>query len=223
MVFSIFSDYISKKIMIYIFEDRTERKQRNESKLKEYGDVCKFAKYDELIKDGSIENFAVSLSPERDCVIFHRSYALQNGVSIDQIRTYFIQFGIPFVEYSGGIERSNAVREQGIKYYIINADLMYSNLPAFLDWYKKYNRVVCDVLIWGNDFEKNRMFSLFAQFYADNFLDKRWTDEVPKTDISRLVRIINRHLGNECAVDVLSKPAPTWYNIFEIVQNYINQ
>ena len=209
--------------MIYVFEDRTERKQRNESILIDYSGVCKFTKYDELVKDGSIENFAVSLSPEKDCVIFHKSYALQDGVSFDQVRTYFIQFGIPFVEYSGGIERSNVVKIQDAKYYIINAELMYSNLPVFLDWYTKNNTIVCDVLIWGNDFEKNRTFSLFVQFYVENFLDKRWTDEVPKADVSRIARTINRHFGKDCSNEVLSKPTLTWYNIFEIVQNFINQ
>lgn len=210
-------------MMIYIFEDRTERMQRNESKLKDYSDVCKFTKYDELAKDGSIEEFAVSLSPERDCVIFHKSYALQGGMSIDQVKKYFTQIGIPFVEYSGGVERSNVVRTQDTKYYIINAELMYSNLPAFLDWCRRYNKIVCDVLIWGNDFEKNRTFSLFAQFYAENFLDKRWTDEVPKAEISRVARAINRHFGKDCTIDILSKSALTWYNVFEFVQNLVNR
>lgn len=141
--------------MIYIFDDRAQRRKDNEESLRRYSDYIKFMTVN-LIPGKSIEESIIDSIDNPECIIFHKSYVFEDqSVSFENIRELFMSFDVPIVIFSGGLEGNN----KGLKEINMNADLMYENLPYFIDYLKEKKELNIDALLWGKSMNSMLFFN----------------------------------------------------------------
>lgn len=210
--------------MIYIFDDRTQRRSDNEVKLAQFSDVVKFLQV-KLLTGKSVEDSIIDSITTPDCIIFHKSYVFTDQeVSYEVVRELFTSFDVPVIIFSGGTEFSN----KGIIQTDINADVMYQNMPLFLKDYKENGNINIDILIWGEKHKLNALLELQNEFAEDFFINKD-PDEVI-TDSRKIERFLNnkcskidRNLGGEILAEMTQEGSLTWGQLMNIVDKNINK
>lgn len=210
--------------MIYIFDDRSQRRKENEEKLRQFTDLITFdtvhliagKKADEIIFD-SIKN--------PDCIIFHKSYALgSDDVTFETIRQLFADFNIPIVIFSGGTEGSNKSANE----FNINADLMYANLPYFLEDLKENGHINIDTLLWGKKHKLNALLEFQNKISQDYFIknDPDAILEEPAKIMRAIVQSckkINSNLAVAINLEINTNPQLTWSELADIIDNNIRK
>lgn len=108
--------------MIYIFEDRSERRLMHQELIEEYKEKICFAKFG--IDEGmNLEDYIIDNFIDAEIIIFHKSYSFKSKtVSLDEIRKKMPN--VQFVIFSGGTEYGG-IYENG-NMVTINADVMYT-------------------------------------------------------------------------------------------------
>lgn len=144
--------------MIYIFEDRTERKSLHQDKINKYPDRICFATFD-IVENQSLTDYISSNLTDADCIILHKSYTFPNKVDPLKILNEFNKISsIKTVLFSGGNE--NGVISSNGNHCLVNADIMYDNLSLFLEHYISTNEISFERLIWGSNSQLSKKISL---------------------------------------------------------------
>lgn len=126
--------------MIYVFDDRFQRRTINSEKLKNFSELIVF-KTLEIMPGKPVEECVIDSVDNPDCILFHKSYRFEDSrVTFETIRQLFTSYNVPVVIFSGGIEGSN----KGKIEINMNADLMYDNMLFFLEDFKSNNRINID-------------------------------------------------------------------------------
>lgn len=210
--------------MIYIFDDRNQRRNANEEKLR---DFLGFVTFETVhpIAGKSIEDVIIDSIKNPDCIIFHKSYALgSEEITYETIRQLFADFNIPVVIFSGGTEGSN----KGAKEININADLMYDNLPYFLEDLKETGNVNIDTLLWGKKHRLNALLEFqnkISQKYFINNDPNAILDE-PAPIVRSIVqscRKINSYLADAIKHEIKLNPQLSWLDLATIIDNNIRK
>ena len=202
--------------MIYIFDDRIQRRNDNQEKLSDFSDIVKF----DIVKNipGKSEEdcvFDAIIDPE--CIMFHKSYVFEdNNVNFETIRRLFISFDVPIIIFSGGIEGGN----KGNSEININADVMYENLLYFLKDFKENKQINIDVLLWGKRYKLNAILEIQNKFAEEFFINNNFDENIENIDkVKRTVRNLCRNnnvLGDAILNEIDIKGQLTWGDLLSI-------
>lgn len=211
--------------MIYIFDDRAQRRKDNEEKLQCFSDLATFVRVN-LIPGKSVEDCIIEPLDNVECILFHKSYALgDDEVSLETIRQMFVDFEIPIVIFSGGTEGGNKSSNE----ININADLMYNNLPFFLENRKENGYINIDALLWGKKFRLNALLE-----FQNNIAKRYFITNDPDETIDNPEKIKN-YIGRSCpAFDkanlsdtiistISTSPNMTWGELHNIIDQNIHK
>ena len=215
--------------MIYIFEDRPERRLQQQSMMDKHKGIIRFAKFD--IDEGmNLANYIHNNFPNAEIIIIHKSYAFKgNSVNIDAIKKNMP--GVRFVVFSGGIENGTISNDGNA--LTINADIMYNNIEIFLKYLTDKNEINFEPMVWGERYQQNRLVSLqnklFREYFTNADLDKRIEDGDTQMDIYDLLDVIITYcedhridIQDELVTEVESKgEGITWRDLLQIIQKQI--
>ncbi len=221
--------------MIYIFDDRAQRRKENEEKLRTFSDVVKF---ETLILDSGrdLEESIVCSLDNPDCILFHKSYRFgEDDHVFEKVRECLASYGVPVVIFSGGIENGN----KGGKEIYVNADVMYRNLPYFLTDFSNNGKINIDTLLWGKRHRLNALLNFRNELSKSFFLENDFNESiggdisgVRRQDISGVRRQIvsscrNFDVEQELREDILAEldksPGLTWLELSNIIENNIHK
>lgn len=224
--------------MIYIFEDRLERRKINQGIIDSYGDLVCYGKFG-IDQGQNPESFILDKFADAQCVMLHKSYAFKtNDVTVETVDKIFREYlEIPFVLYSGGLEKGNKDSAGRIS---LNADIMYSNLPLFLEHCRQLSdlggdhiREILDILLWGPDYVLNSILNFQNEFSKKFFMLKDPEEGISDIDL----KVVNRHLtqnsrSKNLQLSILAKEISsemseiqslTWDRLRIIIQDKIDQ
>ena len=210
--------------MIYIFDDRKQRRSDNEEKLSKFRDIVKFATV-ETISGKSVEECVFDSIINPDCIMFHKSYVFEDdNVNFETIRALFVSLDVPIVIFSGGIEGGN----KGYSEININADVMYENLPYFLEDFKENKSPNIDILLWGKRYKLNAILEiqnkLAKSFFIKNDFDEiiERIDKVKRTVKSLCVKTY-QELGEAITDEIDKSNQLTWGELLGIVESNLKK
>ena len=210
--------------MIYIFDDRAQRRKDNEEMLRKFSDIVTFDTV-KLIPGKSADECIFDSIEDVECIIFHKSYALgDEDVTFETIRQLFTSLGVPIVIFSGGTEGSN----KGANEVNMNADLMYHNLPFFLEKRKENGAINLDTLLWGKHYRLNALLKFqntLSQKYLINNDPDASLDNLDKItrDIKNSCREIQGDLAGSIISDIEACEQITWQDLAIIIDNNIRK
>lgn len=210
--------------MIYIFDDRAQRRKDNEEKLRKYSDCVKFMKVN-LIPGKSVEESVIDSIDNPECIIFHKSYVFEDSaVTFETIRQLFMSFDVPVVIFSGGIGNSS----KGKKEINMNADLMYENLPYFVNHLREKKELNIDTLLWGEKYELNAMLELQNKMAQKYFINNNLDDEIDNIadvtrDITNSSRRLHKGFGDALLSKIQNCEHLTWLELANIIDNTIQE
>lgn len=211
--------------MIYIYDDRAIRREENQKKLTGFEDHVKFEVVN-IIPGKSVEECIIDPIEDSECIIFHKSYALgDENVTFETIRQLFASLDIPIVIFSGGTEGSNKSDRE----ININADLMYENLPFFLENFRKNGKINIDTLLWGRRFRLNSILQFQNEIAESYFINNNLDEDVKNiSEIKRVIRNLsrktnNKELGETILYDIDNIESLTWLGLLNIVENNIKK
>lgn len=210
--------------MIYIFDDRAQRRKDNEVMLRKFSDIVTFDTVN-LIPGKSSDECIFDSIENAECIIFHKSYALDDeSVTFETIRQLFTSLSVPIVIFSGGTEGSNKSANE----FNMNADLMYQNLQFFLEKRKENGVINIDTLLWGKKYRLNALLkfqnTLSKEYLINNDPDTALDDlEKIKRFIINSCREIHRDLANSIISDIGANNQITWQELAIIIDNNIHK
>lgn len=211
--------------MIYIFDDRNQRRKANEEKLRVFSDLITFDTVRPISGKSADESIVDSIEDPK-CIIFHKSYVLGDStVTYETIRQLFVDLGIPIVIFSGATEGSNKSANE----ININADLMYNNLPYFLEDLKENGEINIDILLWGKRHRLNALLefqnSISQKYFINNDLDVLVDNlEKVKRDIENSCRKIHEeNLRYAIISDIEAMTQITWLDLAIIIDKNIHK
>ena len=210
--------------MIYIFDDRAQRRKDNEEMLRKFSDIVTFDTV-KLIPGKSADECIFDSIEDVECIIFHKSYALgDEDVTFETIRQLFTSLGVPIVIFSGGTEGSN----KGANEVNMNADLMYHNLPFFLEKRKENGAINLDTLLWGKHYRLNALLKFqntLSQKYLINNDPDASLDNLDKItrDVKNSCREIQGDLADSIISDIDAYEQITWKDLAIIIDNNIRK
>ena len=140
--------------MIYLYDDRKPR-------LKTYFLEADRSKYGSIITLGiwnpnkvDTKDFIDSLDDAK-CILIHGSYTGMN-TSIDSIEDYCLSKNIATVNFSGN-NNNGIITMKGDNYGTVVDTDFYVNLIPFLKKYEDEGSIDIHLLIYGNDYLKNKI------------------------------------------------------------------
>ncbi|MCH5221275.1 MAG: hypothetical protein J1F05_02965 [Muribaculaceae bacterium] len=211
--------------MVYIFDDRAYRREENHERLKKYTDLIRFETVKTVPNKPTAECVFDMVIESPECIIFHKSYVFaDNTVDFESIRAVFISFGVPIVIFSGGTEGANR-KENEID---INADLMYENLPYFLEDLRINGKININVLLWGERHKLNALLEFENRIAEICFINhdlQAFIENVPKIrrTIENLTKKEFKELGELILTDLDKIGEPTWLDLRNIVESNIKK
>lgn len=176
--------------MIYLFEDR---KDRMESYLKDKldSDFIKQVNID-CQKSELVEYLSSNFSDAR-AVIFHLSYSfIDDKITHEDVKKYFIEKKTPFIYFSGGLNNSLVVENSVINGNVNSGD-MYKNIFAFLEDYKKREEVNVPLLVNGIGYLLNSLLEL-QNIITLYLFDKRSEENLTETDLYEIIELVEARL-----------------------------
>lgn len=211
--------------MIYIFDDRSQRHEVNKEKLNKFSNVLSF----ETIKTNpgkSIEESLIeSMNDNPECIIFHKSYKFDDSnLSYETVREFFNSFDVPVVIFSGSTEKNN----KGEKEINMNAELMYDNLPFFLEDYVDNGKINLEILVWGKRCQLNALLILQNKLAEEFFITNDPEEEVKNLEtvrrrITNLCKSTHKVIGDEILNSIDKYPQHTWGQLDDIITNTISR
>lgn len=211
--------------MIYIFDDRAQRRKDNEDKLRVFSDLIIFDTV-KLISDKSADESIFDSIENPECIIFHKSYAFgDENVTFETIRQLFTGFGVPIVIFSGGIEGSSKCANS----ININADLMYDNLPYFLENRRENGQINIDTLLWGKKYRLNVLLKF------QNTISKKYLINNDLDSSLEMIDNVKRYIKNSCREihpddfcdsvisDIEAIPQITWGDLAAVIDNNVKK
>lgn len=209
--------------MIYVFDDRAQRRTINSERLKDFSDLVIF-KTIEIIPERKIEECVIYSVDNPDCIIFHKSYTFEDkSITFETIRQLFTSYNVPIVIFSGGTEGSN----KGDIEVNMNADLMYENLPFFLEDYKTNGKINISTLLWGKRYKLNALLQLQNSLSLSFLVNNEPEGIIDNIEnVKRKIRNNCRTLGltaigEKIIADIDKLGQLTWLNFAAIIENNI--
>lgn len=208
--------------MIYIFDDRAQRRKDNEEKLIVFSGSIVFATVN-IIPGKHVEECIFDSMENPECIIFHKSFVFEDkSITFESIRHLFTSRGVPVVIFSGGTEGVNKGREE----ININADRMYRNLPYFLKDYQAHGVINIDILLWGKSYKLNALLQFQNELAREYIIDRNLEDAIE--NIERVKRTIRQKLlkidkkMSDAILEALDKNLQmTWGDLTELIDNKI--
>lgn len=212
--------------MIYIFEDRHERKNTNLELVNSYNDNIQFAQFD-IESHQELRDFVTDKFEDAECVIFHKSYSIpsnRNDIKLSDILAAFKEkCHSKIIIFSGGTE-GGSLNEDGDT--LVNADVMYSNLELFLRSLKMSGHPTYEILIWGENHRLSQRLSNQMEVHINEFMEKDLTQVIDSDELEDLIIDIATNgfdIEEEVALKLnSSKENITLNDIRKIVQNQID-
>ncbi len=208
--------------MIYVFDDRFQRRTINSEKLKNFSELIVF-KTLEIMPGKPVEECVIDSVDNPDCILFHKSYRFEDSrVTFETIRQLFTSYNVPVVIFSGGIEGSN----KGKIEINMNADLMYDNMLFFLEDFKSNNRINIDTLLWGKRHRLNAMLqlqnSISIKYFVNNDLEKAIenTSDVIRTITKNCIKLGIADLGENIIFEIKAQQL-AWIDLAAIIETNI--
>lgn len=142
--------------MIYIFDDRYERRESNSALINKYKQFVSFAKI-ECTTINELEDFILGDLHASTLILLHSSYRYPGDIlKNEEVIASFSLLEIPIILFSGGFMHPSETMILG-KYmvYNINSLVMYQNLEVYLRHLMQGQSVPLDILIWGESYIQN--------------------------------------------------------------------
>ena len=172
--------------MIYIFDDRHERREMNSSLINRYNRLISFAE----IKCDTFEQLDHFISNELfepSLVLLHNSYRYPGDrLDSDYVSSKFLEHDIPLILFSGGFIHPNQTLVYG-KYQAlsINSLVMYKNLDVYLKHLTYNENASIEILLWGESYISNRIshtksaiFRKICKVRPDSSMDEDMCQEI---------------------------------------------
>lgn len=158
--------------MIYIFDDREERRENYSSLFINYKSQLTLESF---TPEGDLQEYVVDKFGDAEIVIMHRSYRFPgDNYELSDVLSAFK--GVPIVLFSGAIQKASILKAENI--YQVNSIVMYENLSDFLDSKKADNNTPIEMILWGKNFIKNQFLTLLGEINKlcvetdfDDFID----------------------------------------------------
>lgn len=161
--------------MIYIFDDRFERRKIHSPQFIKNRDQITFS---EFTPEGDLDKYIADFFGDAEIIILHYSYRFHNdNLTLEDILKAFRN--IPVILFSGGFK--NASVQEPDKRYRVNSIVMYDNLPVFLKQRQKDKYTPIEILLFGKKFVINQFMKLLYelnQSYFDKTNLKIDSDEI---------------------------------------------
>lgn len=172
--------------MIYLFEDRIERKKQYVTD-KTFDNPLIKEKIIDCKKLSELQEYIRKEYNDAKVVLLHKSYGLDGKeFTIDDIRQSFKSvLNIPVILFSGG-SKSNLINDNGIITADINSGVMYKNLKAFVDAYQKDEKIVIPILVYGDNYRINTLLEMQSKINIYLF-DKNDNDILSKSNYDRYI------------------------------------
>lgn len=190
--------------MIYLFEDRDDRKKQLMGDSSLHPLVCQkpFDCFNvEDIGDYIINNFS-----DAKAVLLHKSYSFANSaITTDSVKKEFaFLLDIPVVLFSGG-SKSSLIKEGVIITAEVNSGVMYRNLNLFIESYQREGVICIPMLVYGKHYQINQLLEMQAKLYSLLF-DKK-DDDILKSNedrrkIRKIMQIISDVNDSSLSVDI---------------------
>lgn len=158
--------------MIYIFDDREERRENYSSLFINYKSQLT---QESFTPEGDLQEYVTDKFGDAEIVIMHRSYRFPgDNYELSDVLNAFK--GVPIVLFSGAIQKASILKAENI--YQVNSIVMYENLSDFLDSKKVDNNAPIEMILWGKNFIKNQFLTLLGEINKlcvetdfDDFID----------------------------------------------------
>ncbi len=144
--------------MIYIFEDRYERRSNNQKIVSTFPGKIEFAKFD-IDPEQDLSEFIINRFHDAECIMLHKSYVFKNkDVNIEKVVSILSkEYGVHCVIFSGGTEKGKITLDGNV---IINADVMYKNLEEFMNHHSHQGVIEFAKLLWGKNYKLNSLLEI---------------------------------------------------------------
>jgi hypothetical protein len=169
--------------MIYILDDRAERKGRQD--LFKFGNI-KTDKVLDCQSEDELDDYVKREFSDAELVLLHKSYRITGtDIPVEAVCDSLLKNNINVVLFSGGTDRSTTFEPKPPMHVEMNADRMYSHLEIFFKHYSKSGKIdkAClDYLIWGENARKNQLLKFQYNLYRElNEIDfSKRVDEISK-------------------------------------------
>ena len=186
--------------MIYLFEDREDRKQQFLGSGTNHLLIC-HKPFDcsdiAVMKDYIKTNYA-----DAKVILLHKSYKFGNQEFTTEIvkNGFKLALGVPVVLFSGG-SNSSLIKEGDTITAEINSGVMYHNLNLFADTYQKTGIICIPILVYGRYYRINQLMEMQARI-NDYLFDRRVYDTIRHGDIRKLKQILNDVTESSLATDI---------------------
>lgn len=172
--------------MIFLFEDRKERKEQF-IKDEHYPFIL-----EKPIECSNLDELDVFLKENfREAKVFllHKSYELRNPtITIEKFKTKAESIlHIPVVLFSGG-SNNNLIQENGFVTAEINSGVMYKNLRLFHDDYQESGVPNIPMLVYGANYRLNQLMEMQAKVNL-YFFNREYSKKMNDGDVDELLDI----------------------------------
>ena len=218
--------------MIYIFDDRFERREKHSLDLIK---LSQFARFEEITCETSDELSSLISGKLSNVthVLLHSSYRypseqLDTNVVVKAFKTY--SKDIQIVLFSGGYNHPGISSIGETRVYSINSDVMYNNLVLFTQQLSKDPNCPVEILLWGNSYLQNQILATQSSIIRSLCrldLDKQINDDDEKLD--EVQEIVADRLRSEelihlrDALMAILVPKKTWRQLLEDIENVITK
>lgn len=176
--------------MIYLFEDRKDR-MKSYLKDKLDSDIIQQVIID--CQKSNLEEYLSAKFSDADAVIFHLSYSfVDNKITHEDVKNFFLEKTIPFVYFSGGLNNSLFIENDIINGNINSGD-MYKNIFNFLEYYKEREEVNIPLLINGKGYLLNSLLEL-QNVIALYLFDKTNEENLTAEDLYEIIDLVDARL-----------------------------
>lgn len=175
--------------MIYLFEDRIERK--NQYVRDNFDNPLIKEKIIDCKKLVELQNYIKTEFTDAKVILLHKSYNFDDkDFTIENfIQSFESLLNIPVILFSGG-SRSNLIKKGNIITAEINSGIMYNNLKAFVDTYQNEKKIIIPILVYGENYRINTLLEMQSKINI-YFFDKKDIDTLSRSNYDRY---INRRL-----------------------------
>lgn len=152
--------------MIYIFDDRVERRESYSALINNNKQFVSFAIIEcETINE--LEHFILNNLQAPSLILLHSSYRYPGDkLNSDEVISVFSKLKIPIIIFSGGFMHSNESMALGkYKVYNINSLVMYHNLEYYLAHLMQNQSASVDILLWGESYIQNKITRTQSDLY----------------------------------------------------------
>lgn len=182
--------------MIYIFDDRFERREAYSYIVKKYPKYISFETIDQTTI-GEFESFIAERLITPTLFLLHASYRfVGEELNNTRVTETLCSWGIPIVHFSGQYNQPSIRTLGKNKIYEVNSITMYSNLELFVKHIINDSKSTIEILLWGSDYIVNQIVATQSEIVRV-LCKTKLSSNVDDHIIDTLKAIIINRLRNE--------------------------